>query len=328
MNAVAMNATMRAESMNAIEAVDPSALATKFPNDTFAIRHRYAGHPLFTLPRLIELLRTLPRDRIEFNSGKAAISQDPGQTPMLDTAPEDIVRRIETSGAWMVLKHVEEDPAYRAVIDDVLTTLARARGSATIAEADFRDIQGFIFVSSPQSTTPFHADSDENVFVQIHGEKFFHVYDNRDGSLADDDALENVVVKHRNLPYKPEFDARAIHYTLQPGDGIFVPYQWPHYVQTSSTYSISLSITWKSRDVRRRNDIFVVNAMLRGMGLPQRAPGAHPLLDAVKHGAVATMRAIADPLRKSEAVRRVIRRVALGKHANYYYGKDKPKAAA
>jgi hypothetical protein len=324
MNALALNAS----AANAIEALDPTALDTKFPNETFAIRHRYAGHPLFTLPRLIELLRTLPRDRIEFNSGKAAINQDPNATPMLDMSPEDIVRRIETSGAWMVLKHVEEDPAYRTVIDDVLMTLARARGCESIAEADFKDIQGFIFVSSPKSTTPFHADSDENVFVQIHGEKFFHVYDNRDGSLADDDALEGVVVKHRNIPYKPEFDANAVHYTLQPGDGIFVPYQWPHYVQTSGSYSISLSITWKSRDVRRKNDIFVVNSMLRSLGLPQAAPGARPMLDAVKYSAMATMKAVADPLRKSEAVRRIIRRIALGKGANYYYGGDKPKPAA
>ena len=63
--------------------------------------------------------------------------------------------------------------------------------------------------------------------------------------------LEGVVVKHRNIPYKPEFDAKATHYTLQPGDGIFVPYQWPHYVQTSDSYSISLSITWKSREEKK-----------------------------------------------------------------------------
>lgn len=313
--------------MNAIEAVDSRALTTLFPHNTFAIRHPFANNPLFTLPRIIELLRALPRDRIEFNSGKASISQDPDKTPMVDMPPEEIVRRIETSGAWMVLKRVESDPAYRAVIEDVLRTLARARGYNGIKDADFADIQGFIFVSSPKSTTPFHADSDENIFVQIHGEKFFHVYDNRDRSIASDDMLEDVVVKHRNMPYQPEYDAHATHYTLQPGDGIFVPYQWPHYVQTSDSYSISLSITWKSRDVRRRNDITVVNSMLRKMGLPQRAPGAHPALDTMKWAALRSVMAVVDPLRKSEFIRRVVRRVAFGKNANYYYRADKQKAA-
>lgn len=313
--------------MNAIEAVTARALTTQFPHDTFAIRHAYADNPLFTLPRIIELLRSLPRDRIEFNSGKAAISQNPNSTPMVDLPPEEIVRRIETSGAWMVLKRVETDPAYRAVIEDVLLTLAQSRGHMTIEEADFRDIQGFIFVSSPKSTTPFHADSDENIFLQIHGDKFFHVYDNRDRSIASDDMLEDVVVKHRNMPYQPHYDEKAVHYDLQPGDGIFVPYQWPHYIQTSETYSISLSITWKSRDVRRRNDITVVNSLMRKIGMPQRAPGANPILDTLKWAGLRSVMSVVEPLRKSEFVRRVVRRIAFGKNANYYYRADKQKAA-
>jgi hypothetical protein len=308
--------------MNTIEAVDSRALTTLFPHKTFPIRHVYANNPLFTLPRIIELLRALPRDRIEFNSGKAAISQDPDKTPMVDLPPEEIVRRIETAGAWMVLKRVESDPAYRAIIENVLLTVAQARGYKSIAEADFRDIQGFIFVSSPRSTTPFHADSDENIFVQIHGEKFFHVYDNTDRTIVSDDQLEGVVAKHRNLHYRPAFDIKAIHYTLQPGDGIFVPYQWPHYVQTSDNYSISLSITWKSAEVRRKNDIFVVNSMLRGLGMAQRAPGMNPMIDTVKWAGLRSARAVIEPLRKSEFVRRIVRRIAFGKNANYYYGKQ------
>jgi hypothetical protein len=93
-------------------------------------------------------------------------------------------------------------------------------------------------------------------------------------------------------------------------------------VQTCDSYSISLSITWKSREVRRKNDNFVVNSMLRKIGLPQKAPGAHPALDNAKWLALRAAFAVIDPLRKSEFVRRIVRRVAFGKHANYYYGKE------
>jgi len=308
--------------MNIIEPVDPSALKTQYPDRTFPIRHALVGNPLFTLPRLIDLLRELPRDRVEFNSGKAAISQDPTTTPMVDLDPADIISRIETCNAWMVLKRVEIDPAYRALIEQALMTIARSQGFNSLEDAGFTDLQGFIFVSSPKSTTPFHADSEDNFFVQLHGEKFFHVYDNTDRSIASEALLEDVVVKHRNLTYDPKFDARATHYHLFPGDGIFVPYQWPHYVQTADSYSISLAITWKSEEVRRRNDIFVVNSMLRGFGMPQLPPGQQPALDGLKLAAIRSVAAVVDPLRKSEAVRRVIRRLALGKNANYYYGKD------
>ena len=293
--------------------------ATAFPLRPFALHHKLAGHPLLTLPRIVDLVHELPGDRIEYNSGKAAVSQDPDAVPLVDLAPEDIVRQIETCGAWMVLKHIETHPAYRKLVEDALMSVVQARGSASLAEEGFEDIQGFLFVSSPNSTTPFHADSDENIFLHIHGEKLFYVYDNEDRSIASEEALEDVVAKHRNLPYDPKFDEKRIAYRLLPGDGLFVPYQWPHWVRTADKYSISLSITWKSKNVRRRNDITVFNSMLRGVGLPQNPPGKNPALDVVKLGLFRTMAATVAPMRKSETLRRVLRAIALGRKANYYY---------
>jgi hypothetical protein len=38
------------------------------------------------------------------------------------------------------------------------------------------------------------------------------------------------------------------------------------------------------------------------------------------------MRAVIDPLRKSESIRRLLRKVIYGKQANYYYGNEEKKA--
>jgi hypothetical protein len=122
-----------------------------------------------------------------------------------------------------------------------------------------------------------------------------------------------------------------VKHQLFPGDGVFVPYQWPHWVRTAGSHSISLAITWKTKAVRRRNDLYVFNSMLRGMGLPQAAPDAHPALDALKLAMLRTVQATVSPLRKSEGVRRMLRRLVLGKDANYYYNdnkKQKDKEAA
>ncbi len=305
--------------MTYFEPTDRSAWVDAFPQLPFGLRHHFAGNPLLTLPKLAELVQQLPRDRIEYNSGKAAISQDPDKTPTVDLDPEEVVRKIETAGAWMVLKHVESHPAYGKLIEDALLEVAKMRGERTLKDAGFDDIRGFIFVSSANSTTPFHADSDENLFFQIHGEKFFHVYDNRDRSIASEQALEDVVVKHRNIPYEAKYDAKCTTYTLHPGDGVFVPYQWPHWVRTADSYSISLSLTWKSPDVRRRNDIFTMNSMLRGLGIPQSPPGMNPALDNAKVALFRTAAGAVAPLRRSEGMRRVIRRLAFGRNANYYY---------
>ena len=69
------------------------------------------------------------------------------------------------------------------------------------------------------------------------------------------------------------------------------------------------------------NDLHTINSILRGLGLPQPAPGQSPAWDGLKLAGFRAARAMVEPLRTSETLRRVIRRIALGKNANYYYGK-------
>jgi hypothetical protein len=294
------------------------ALRRDFPLKPFAIRHRLAGHPLLSLPRIAQLAAELPRDLIEYNSGKVAISQDPDAIPSVDLDPVEVVKRIETAGAWMVLKRVENSAEYRALLEDTLLSVARARGFNSVADAGFEQVEGFLFVSSPNSTTPFHLDSEDNFFVHVHGEKFFTIYDNTDRAIVDDAEIERSMTKHRNLKFDQRFAPRAIEFHLFAGDGCYVPYQWPHWVRTADSYSISMAITWKTREVRRNNDLHFFNSWLRGVGLPQKPPGQRPVLDALKLALYRTATAAIEPLRSSMAMRRVLRRIALGKKANYY----------
>jgi len=310
--------------MNAASHVAPmitapnDSLTRDFPLRPFAIRHMLAGHPLLTLPRIAKLASDMPRDLIEYNSGAASISQDPDKVQSVDLDPVEIVNRIETAGAWMVLKRIEKMPDYRALLEDTLLSVARARGFNSLDEAGFSQIEGYLFVSSPNSTTPFHLDGEDNFFVQIHGDKTFAIFDNRDGAIADNAQVEYCTTKHRNLRYDDGFKPRGVEYRLVGGDGCYVPYQWPHWVKTAGTYSISMAVTWKTPEVRRLNDLHTFNSMLRGLGLPQAAPGQNAAWDAIKLTFFRIVRGLVEPLRKSETMRRVLRRIALGKNANYY----------
>ena len=49
-------------------------------------------------------------------------------------------------------------------------------------------------------------------------------------------------------------------------------------------------------------------------------------MDGLKVVAHDAMRAIIDPLRKSESMRRLLRGAIYGRQANYYYGKEEKKA--
>jgi hypothetical protein len=305
--------------MNSVTSVAPvitadhDALRRDFPSKPFAIRHKLAGHPLLMLPRIAQLAAELPRDGIEYNSGLVAISQDPDAIPSVDLDPVEIVKRIETAGAWMVLKRIENSPDYRELL-----SVARARGFNSLLDAGFEQVEGFLFVSSPNSTTPFHLDSEDNFFVHVHGEKFFTVFDNTDRALVPEDEIERSMTKHRNLKYDESFAPRGREFHLFAGDGCYVPYQWPHWVRTSGSFSISLAITWKTREVRRLNDLHFFNSMLRGLGWPQQPPGRQKVRDALKLCFYRTVTTAIKPLRASIAMRRVLRRIALGKRANYY----------
>ena len=295
-----------------------------FPKRPFALRHSLAGHPLFTLEKLVELAGRMPTDGIEYNSGKVGIDQKPDKTPLVDMAPIDVVRRIQEANAWMVLKRVERVPAYAALLQEALDGVARDMGHRDAAAAGFTHLEGFVFVSSPNATTPFHSDPEDNFFVQIHGDKFFHVVDNQDRSVVPDVAFEVTPSMHRNLPYRPDFESRATVFTMTAGDGCFVPYLWPHWVRTGATYSISMAMTWKSPAVRRSNKVLFVNALLRKWGLPQRPPGERPALDWAKAAAYTAARAPLEPLRRSERLRGWLRGLLFGRGANYYLQARKP----
>ena len=106
---------------------------------------------------------------------------------------------------------------------------------------------------------------------------------------------------------------------MKPGDGLFLPYTWPHWVRTGDQYAVSMAITWKSKRDLRLNSLYFVNAMLRRMGAAQPTPGRHPWYDGAKVAAYRAARRVIEPLRKSEPMRRRLRQIMFGRKANYYY---------
>lgn len=301
--------------------IDAATAKTKFLKTAFTLKHSLADHPLFALSKLVELAKSMPRDKIEYNSGKVAIGVKPEDVPKIDKSPEEVIRAIETDNAWMVIKRVESHPAYRSILESFVREANIAAGRPA---DEATDIEGFIFVSSANATTPFHIDAEENILIQVKGDKFVRTFDNADRSLVGEEEMELSPSKHRNLPYEDWFESRATLHSLKPGDALHMPYTVPHWVSTGSSYSISMAMTWKTPEVLRLNKIRTMNGTLRRFGLPQRPPGASPTLDAAKVLLHDTLHAILDPLRKSETMRKLLRGMVYGKKANYYL-ETKPK---
>jgi hypothetical protein len=73
--------------MSMVQPADAKAFE-QFPNLPFRIKHELVGNPLLTLPEIVKLVRELPRDQIEYSSGKAEIGQDPKKVQAIDLSPK------------------------------------------------------------------------------------------------------------------------------------------------------------------------------------------------------------------------------------------------
>ncbi len=301
--------------MNTVS-VDSVTARDNFLKSPFMLKHDLAAHPLFALPRLVELAKSLPRDRIEYNGGNVAVGAKPEDVPRIDMPVADVIAGIETAKAWMVIKFVNEDKDYRELLESFVEAANLVAGRQ---RSDYSDLQGFIFVSSAGSTTPFHLDAEENILIQIEGDKFVRTFDNADRKLIPEQAMEISPSKHRNQHYEPWFEARATLHSLKPGDAVHIPYMVPHWVSTGGSHSISMAMTWKTPEVTRLNKIRLMNGTLRRYGMPQQAPGTLPVLDSAKVFLHDAFRAIVEPLRKSETARSFLRALIYGRRANYYY---------
>jgi len=268
--------------------VDEQIFGSHFDKKPFYVRHALGHHPLFTLPRLVELARSLPAGYVEYNAGNLPVGVRPGETPRNGLSAEETLRRIAECGSWMVLKRVEQDPAYRELLHRCLDDIAvHARGLT----APMRDREGFIFISSPGSVTPFHIDHEYNFLLQIRGSKTVSMWDPQDRVVLPEQELESFHARfvHRNLPWRDEFQNRAWVLPLDPGQGLHFPVTVPHWVKNGPEVSVSFSITFRTDDSDRRAMVYRANARLRALGFDPAPPGKSILLDRTKQVAIGSL---------------------------------------
>ncbi|HTO96538.1 MAG TPA: hypothetical protein VMK66_05785 [Myxococcales bacterium] len=272
----------------ALVEVDKEICAAYFDRKPFHLRHSLAGHPLFALPRLLELARELPEPFVEYNAGALPVGVRPEDTPRTGLSPEETVRRIAECGSWMVLKRVEQDPEYGALLDGCLDSIAEQAGGAL---PRMLRREGFIFLSSPGAVTPFHLDPEHNFLLQIRGGKTVSMWDREDRFVLPESELETFYARfvHRNLPWRDVFQTTAWVVPLRPGQGLHFPVAVPHWVQNGPEVSVSFSITFRSGVSEGRELLYRANAKLRTLGLSPRAPGQSIVLDSTKRAAFAAL---------------------------------------
>jgi ribosomal protein L16 Arg81 hydroxylase len=255
--------------------IDPDGFEAHFARKPYAVRHNLVDHDLLTVERVAELADFLPESDVEHNLGNVDKLVPSGEAPRLDQTPGEVARGIETNGCWMVLKNVEQDPAYKALLDETLEEVSAwsdREGGQTLREA-------FIFLTAPNSMTPAHVDPEHNFLLQIRGDKVMHT-----GAFPDAETKRLTLEAfhsgaHRNIDWEP-VDHKP--FPLAPGDGVYMPVAVPHWVTSGPEVSVSLSITFRTPATQREARLWATNNRLRKLKLAPKAPGDSERTDKVK----------------------------------------------
>jgi hypothetical protein len=255
----------------------------QFNRRHFEFEHALTGHPLLELPRLIELAIETARTRpanLYYDAGVNDLNERWGNSPC-DLPIDETIRQIETCDAWIILKYAEHDPAYAKLMESCMRDVLQVGGREL--EKQIRRKEVIIFITSPRRLTTYHFDSECNFLLQIQGKKEINIFRSDDREVLPEKELERFWTVDSNAGvYKPHLQDHAAVITLEPGKGVHIPINAPHWLRNGDNISVSVSINyhpWESE----RGHIYCTNYHLRKyLRINPTPPFQSPLLDTIK----------------------------------------------
>ena len=272
--------------------LDKGVFRENFNQRFFEVHHRLSGHPLFALPRLIELARDTARqrpDHLHYDAGDVGIGTRWEDAPKVDCPIDETIRRIDTMGAWIILWNANLDPEYRVLLDGAMAEIFAAAEPGLERQLKKREI--IIFITSPNRVTSYHIDRECNFLLQIQGNKEISVFDRNDREVLPEVEIERFwTVDNNAATYKPELQDRANVYQLEPGNGLHIPINSPHWLKNGDNVSVTASFNFQFSDNERAN-VYRANHYLRQLGINPRAPFRAPVVDFAKNSLYIAARA-------------------------------------
>jgi hypothetical protein len=262
------------------------------PSRIQAVRHRLSDHPLLQPDQLVALGKRFQGSTrlFTFNNqaGADANFDDVGRLYPNHKSAADTLQGINDAKAWMLLRHVQEDPTYRSLIDlvmDPIQPLIERKDPGMHYRA------GWIFVASPHTTTPFHIDRNHGILLQIRGTKKVYVWDADDTEVCSEHARDVFHARHdlSLVKWNEAFRERAHVYVVGPGMGVYMPITSPHMVETGDEPSITISFTYSTAATRRNAMRHVLNDLLYRKGIKPVPVGKRHLVDTLTYAAASVM---------------------------------------
>ena len=259
--------------------------ARNFNRRHFMFSHGLKDHPLFELPNLVELAKRPYHHESYWSNGNVYVTDpwDINRSRRLTLV--DTIANIGDNNSIVILKHVEQDPVYAPVLQEMLSRIVACSGEEMRKEVVVGEV--LILITSPNRLTSYHMDAECNYLVQAVGSKTLWVYDQTDRSLVSHEARE---LYHRgdynSIAYDEARLNEATAYELNAGYGVHIPVFAPHWVRNHDNISIALSVNYDLLPMLAEKRIYRANGVLRTLGVTPTPAGISPWRDRLKLAAM------------------------------------------
>jgi hypothetical protein len=239
--------------------------------------HRLAETGLFEDDALADLLDRYPAELYDINlfeiEADGRLTLRTGQRGRLPG--REVLAGVKEGRVWVQLRSAE---TYYA---DLGPAIRRAFADISANVPGFRPVQltGQLIISAPQAKVPFHADAPGVCLFHIRGRKRIWIYPNDEAHMPQR-GMEDIMLKQitEDLPYRPEMDAAAQVFDLEPGMAVTWPLHAPHRIENQGTFNVSLSVDYQTWATRMTNGAHYANGLLRRWKLPVAAMDRTPAL--------------------------------------------------
>lgn len=267
---------------------DPGVFEENLNRLPFAVQHTLAGNPLFAVPKLVELAVQINNRKdphrqygdVSCLIGRPKLGQRELEGSTFAPSVQEAIESIENSDAWLMLNHIEYEEEYRPILEATICDVLRLTRRNLLSKVKW--FEAILFVTSPNRLTPYHLDRECAWLLQIQGNKDIHLFNRADKDVVPDQELERYwAADNMSAVYKADLEDRAMVFNMQPGTGVHIPVNTPHWLKNGDNVSVSMNVNFVFHDTEWGN-IHKANYYLRKKGLQPSSAGLHPLADAAK----------------------------------------------
>ncbi len=265
-----------------------------FQINSFLFGHNLVGHPLFELPRLTTLAETLLKQEgpstLRWKNSDAPVDAKWDQKAPSEQIANvsDAIQNLDKSGSWVVLYRVQNDPEYKAILEQALDEMEEMIGRPLRSELTWKD--AYIFMGSPHAVTPYHIDHESTCLMQVRGNRTAYLWDQKDRSILTEQEIEQYYLGDIGAAtFSDQQLEKAYTYKMDAGTGVHHPSLAPHSYKNGDTYSVAIGIHFCLKDIDRKARAYQMNAFLRQMGMKPTPPGRSPWRDRVKINALSLL---------------------------------------